>query len=101
MSVSRLMQMGASNKWTPLQLSIIDAWYDVSDYSTITETSGNVTALADKTSNNYDLSYAGTSPVYSSTGWDGSLPAIEFSLKYHRCRCCPVLMLKLLIFVKS
>lgn len=78
MSVSRLMQMGASNKWTPLQLSIIDAWYDVSDYSTITETSGNVTALADKTSNNYDLSYAGTSPVYSSTGWDGSLPAIEF-----------------------
>ena len=79
MSISRLMQMGASNKWTPLQLSIIDAWYDVSDYSTITETSGNVTALADKTSNNYDLSYTGTSPVYSSTGWDGSLPAIEFS----------------------
>jgi hypothetical protein len=73
------MQMGASNKWTPLQLSIIDAWYDVSDYSTITETSGNVTALTDKTSNNYDLSYVGTSPVYSSTGWDGSLPAIEFS----------------------
>jgi hypothetical protein len=82
MSISRLIQMGAAGKstvWNPLQLSFIDAWYDVSDYSTITETSGNVTALADKTSNNYDLSYAGTSPVYSSTGWDGSLPAIEFS----------------------
>jgi len=76
------MQMGAAGQggaWTPLQLSFIDAWYDVSDYTTITETSGNVTALADKTSNNYDLSYVGTSPVYSSTGWDGSLPAIEFS----------------------
>lgn len=76
------MQMGAAGQggaWTPLQLSFIDAWYDVSDYTTITETSGNVTALADKTSNNYDLSYVGTSPVYSSTGWDGSLPSIEFS----------------------
>ena len=70
---------GQGGTWTPLQLSFIDAWYDVSDYTTITETSGNVTALADKTSNNYDLSYVGTSPVYSSTGWDGSLPAIEFS----------------------
>jgi len=70
---------GQGGAWTPLQLSFIDAWYDVSDYTTITETSGNVTALADKTSNNYDLSYVGTSPVYSSTGWDGSLPSIEFS----------------------
>ena len=65
--------------WNPLQLSIIDAWYDVSDASTVTETSSSVTALSDKTSSNYDLSLIGTSPVYSSTGWDGSLPAIEFS----------------------
>ncbi len=88
MSISRLMQMGAAGVstggggggggWNPSQLSIIDGWYDVSDYSTITETSGNVTALADKTSNNYDLSYLGTAPVYSSTSWDGSLPAIDF-----------------------
>lgn len=83
MSISRKIQMGAagqgSSGWDPLQLSIIDGWYDVSDYSTITETSGNVTALADKSSNNYNLSYLGTAPVYSSTGWDGSLPAINFN----------------------
>lgn len=70
----------ASQGWSPLNLTYIDGWYDVSDYSTITESSGSVTALADKTPNNYDLSLIGSSPIYSSTGWDGSsLPSIDFN----------------------
>jgi hypothetical protein len=65
------------NTWDPSDLDTVEAWFDASDYNTITESSGSATAWADKTDNSYDLSGTGT---YHNTGFDGTqLPYMDFN----------------------
>lgn len=47
----------------------LQAYYDPSDVSTITESSGTISIVADKSGNNFDLTQNySTSPTYNSTG---------------------------------
>lgn len=66
--------------WDPSQLSSLVAWYDASDFASLTLSGSSVTQWADK-SGAYDLTQRGSLslPQYSSTGWDGTLPSIDFA----------------------
>jgi hypothetical protein len=68
--------------WTPADATTT-AWYDASDADTITITeSGDVSQWDDKSGNLNHVSEGtvGYQPTYSSTGWDGSLPTVDFTI---------------------
>lgn len=56
--------ISGEKSWSPLLLNNLLAWYDASDLTTITDTSGEVTAWADKSGNGNNL-------ASSETGSDG------------------------------
>jgi len=69
---------GGAELWTPAELSDLDAWYDASDETTITDTGGLVDGLEDKSPNGYDLIGSSTArPVTGSTTIN-SLNVIDF-----------------------
>lgn len=58
---------GGSNLWTPEEIiSDVEVWLDLSDSSTVTETSGDISQVDDKSgnSNHYEKT-SGTQPQYS------------------------------------
>lgn len=62
------LEYSGGNLWTPADLSVEPiSWVDASDESTITESGGNVSLIADKTSNGNDLSQ-GTGSQQPETG---------------------------------
>lgn len=64
--VSNQIQCVANTPWTPSQITT-RAWYDLSDQSTVTLIDNLISAVADKSGNNFNLSQATTSqrPIYS------------------------------------
>ena len=71
----------ATEPWTPSEI-VTACWFDAADVETITEVSGSVSQWDDKSGNLNHVS-EGTAvyqPTYSSTGWDGSLPTIDFTI---------------------
>jgi hypothetical protein len=67
--------------WTPANLAVQPLiWYDVQNSSSITHSSGAVSQITNLGSGSYNAVQATSllQPVYSATGFDGSLPSIEF-----------------------
>jgi hypothetical protein len=67
----------AAGGFTPNDISGLIAWYDASDSGTVTQSSGAVSAWADKSASGYDLAApVGNEPVTGSTTLNG-LATIE------------------------
>jgi len=60
--ISFLKTKTASAAWTPASLPGLFAWYDPSDAATVTETTGDITQLNDKSGNSYNLTVSSTQP---------------------------------------
>jgi hypothetical protein len=60
--VTTLKISGAAAAWTPSSIAT-RLWLDMDDQSTFTSSGGNVTNIADKSSNNYSFAAAGTSTL--------------------------------------
>lgn len=76
--------LGASEVWSagggafdPSSISGLSVWYDFSDTSTVTESSGVVSAVADKSSSGADLSVTVGAPLLESSAVNG-LSALRF-----------------------
>jgi len=67
--------------WTPTEITTA-AWYDASDANTISESGGDVSQWSDKSGNDNHATQGTIAykPTYSSTGWDGSLSSIDFTI---------------------
>lgn len=65
--------------FVPTDITGLGLWLDAADSNTITKTGNNVSAWNDKSGNARNTSsVGGTNPQYSSTGGNGSTPAIQF-----------------------
>lgn len=65
--------------WTPAQLTSV-GWFDASDVGSLIVDGDQVSQLSDKSGTSNHLLSSGTNqPAYSTTGWDGILPAIDFN----------------------
>lgn len=67
--------------FAPDDIATISAWYDASDAATITDTGGSLTAWADKTANNFDLTPGSSNPVTGSSTQNGR-NVIDFTTDY-------------------
>lgn len=63
----------------PPTLAGLEAWYDVTDFSTITlDGSDNITQLLDKSGNSRTMIPTTNGPLYQSTGFKGTYPSMLF-----------------------
>lgn len=70
---------GGGTPWTPSNLADLRAWYDADDASTITESSGLISAWDDKSGGGYHLSSSGSDrPTYTASGL-GSKSVVTFN----------------------
>ncbi|NBV57980.1 MAG: hypothetical protein EBR72_09350 [Bacteroidetes bacterium] len=67
--------VSGGKSWSPLLLNNLFAWYDASDLTTITDTSGEVTVWADKSGNSRDLT--GVDNPVTGTSSQNSLNVID------------------------
>lgn len=75
-----LVRGPATSAWTPASLANLFAWYDTSDYSTITESGGAVSQWNDKSGNARHISQAtaANKPTYSATALAGTQPGFTY-----------------------
>ena len=65
--------------WSPKQIGGLAAWYDAFDPLTITQSSGTVSQVKDKSENGYDLT-SGTGFTYPNNTFNGSYPSFYSSV---------------------
>lgn len=70
---------GATSPFTPASLSGLSAWYDPSDSATITQSSGLVSALADKSGNGNNATSSGAQRPTTGAANINSLNALSFT----------------------
>ena len=75
LAITQLRLSGAL--WTPSDI-ITDAWYDASDDSTVTEASGAVSQLSDKSGNGFHLTQSIEADKPQTGGMIGGLNALSF-----------------------